>query len=499
MKRFRGTSLLLILFGSLAGSSVGLLGCQPALDPADESPGGSPAGSKGGSGGQTSGSASGGSGGGNSANTGGTAGGTSSGGAPGSGGANPGSGGANPGSGGGEGGAAGGASGQPDAGPGTPPAAGAGGGSAPDPEQPATPAATDLTKHKHSKIIKLDTTTAGAGVMGAVTKYPVAVILNAQNFDFAQAKDKGEDIRFSKMDGALLPYNVESWDKDAKTASIWVKLDEVKGNDNAQSFVMHWGNPEAGSASNPKAVFDVADGFMGVWHLNEEGNEMPGGYRDSSGYEAHGTGVKLAPGSRVDGRIGKGTRLANSKADWKGQWVRVDGPKVETAYNVSDKPITVSIWAKAASFPGHSTIGGYETVFSKGDTSWTFQRFSLRNVWEACTKGPGNVTWHNCAISKANIATEKWFHFMLVITPANLTLYINGVREAATGNGKRNSPHPFGIGQQTQSLMGKREWDGVVDEARVMGAARDPNWAKLDYESQREGSTFMSFGPTQTK
>ena len=35
----------------------------------------------------------------------------------------------------------------------------------------------------------------------------------------------------------------------------------MKGNDNAQSFVMHWGNPAAGSASSPKAVFSIADGF----------------------------------------------------------------------------------------------------------------------------------------------------------------------------------------------------------------------------------------------
>ena len=40
----------------------------------------------------------------------------------------------------------------------------------------------------------------------------MAVLLNAQNFDFTQAKPAGEDIRFSKMDGTLLPYNIETWD-----------------------------------------------------------------------------------------------------------------------------------------------------------------------------------------------------------------------------------------------------------------------------------------------
>ncbi len=477
-------------------SSLGLWACQPASQPAESEP---PAAS--GSGGHASDGT----------------GGSRTGGVSGTGGSESGSGGSagSPGNGSGSGGQTGGGTGgsepsnpaTPDAGG---PASDASGPSNPanptppggstDPVQPATPAPTNIAQHKYSKVIKMDTTAAGAGVMASVTKYPVAVVLNAQNFDFSQAKASGEDIRFTKMDGTtLLPFNIEAWDKAAQTAAIWVKLDEVKGNDNAQSFLMHWGNPEAGSASDPKTVFSMGDGFIGVFHLNEDGNEMPGGYRDSSSYEAHGTGVKLTPGSRVDARIGKGTRLTNSKASYLGQWVRVDGPKVEEMYNAATRSISVSIWAKAATFPGHSTIGGYETVFSKGDTSWTMQRFSLNRTWEACTKGPGNVTWHNCAVSKAQIATDQWFHFMVVITPTNLTLYINGVRDSGTSNGKRTSPHPFGIGQQTQSLMGKREWDGVLDEARVMAVARDANWAKLDFESQKEGSKFLSFGMTTTK
>src|SRR5262245_26398091 len=56
---------------------------------------------------------------------------------------------------------------------------------------PGTPGPTDLTKHKYSKVIKLDTTAAGANVMGDVAKYPVAVQLNANNFDFTQAKAAG--------------------------------------------------------------------------------------------------------------------------------------------------------------------------------------------------------------------------------------------------------------------------------------------------------------------
>jgi hypothetical protein len=277
-----------------------------------------------------------------------------------------------------------------------------------------------------------------------------------------------------------------------------VKLDQVMGNNDTQGFRMHWGHAGAPDASNSNAVFDVKDGYLGVWHLNEDGNVTPDGDKDASGYGAPGTGVNMAAGSRVDARIGKGTRLANSRADWKGQWIKVDGPKVIDMYNATaDRSITISAWARAASFPGHSTIGGYETVFSKGDTSWTLQKFSFNNTWESCTKAPGSG--HYCAISSRNrTMANVWFHFTLVVQRSGLSQFINGAQDGRTGNGGRVSQHPFGIGQQTQSLMGKREWDGIIDEVRVFSAAKDANWIKLEFESQREGSKFLTFGQTQT-
>jgi hypothetical protein len=45
----------------------------------------------------------------------------------------------------------------------------------------------------------------------------------------------------------------------------------------------------------------------------------------------------------------------------------------------------------------------------------------------------------------------------------------------------------------------KKGFDGIMDEVRVMPVERSADWAKLDYESQKEGSKFVSFGETQTK
>ena len=37
--------------------------------------------------------------------------------------------------------------------------------------------------------------------------------------------------------------------------------------------------------------------------------------------------------------------------------------------------------------------------------------------------------------------------------------------------------------------------DMIIDEARFIKTAKSDDWVKLDYESIREGSTFITFGP----
>ena len=172
----------------------------------------------------------------------------------------------------------------------------------------AAPAAGRWT---YSKNIVLDTTAAGANVAQDVQKYPLAVQLDSTRIDFAQAQPNGADIRFFDAAGKQLPHAIELWDREAGKAAIWVLLDVVKANTADQAIVMKWGNPTAPDASDSKAVFKRADGFVGVWHLDEDGNTTAGGYKDSSEHEAHGTGVGMIAGSRVDGRIGKASHLDN--------------------------------------------------------------------------------------------------------------------------------------------------------------------------------------------
>jgi hypothetical protein len=88
----------------------------------------------------------------------------------------------------------------------------------------------------------------------------------------------------------------------------------------------------------------------------------------------------------------------------------------------------------------------------------------------------------------------------VVFEEPGMKLYINGELNASESAGPWNKgDHDLGIGNQTQHLGGRRQWDGILDEARVMQVARSGSWAKLDYESQREAPTLLTFGETRSR
>lgn len=350
----------------------------------------------------------------------------------------------------------------------------------------------------YTKTISIDTSATGANVKADVEKFPLAVQLDATNFDFSQAAPGGVDVRFEKLDGTALPHSIEHWDAMGKTAALWVKVDKVSANLAGQKIRMVWGSPGAAAVADSKAVFSTADGFYGVWHLDEDGTTTAGGYKDSSAHEAHGTGINMIPGSRVNARIGKGINLDNKMGQNTARWVRVDGDKTSAFNPSATTAITASVWVLAHSYPIYS----YETILSKGDTSWSLQRVQYESTgYQSCLLAGGQPGYHFCIYDfvKQPLVTEQWLHFMLVLQQPKMTLYINGELNAeGTGSGWNQGSHPLGIGNQTQ-FTSRRQWDGTLDEARVMQGARSASWAKLDFETQRPMQKAVTYGATEPR
>lgn len=343
------------------------------------------------------------------------------------------------------------------------------------------PSPMPLTAWKMHRDVKLNTSATGAGIMTTLENYPVAVKLNKDNFDFSQAKDDGSDLRFAKADGTLLPHEIELWDKAGQTAAIWVKT-QVKGNDATQAFVMYWGNPVVPSTSDSKAVFSQAENWVAVWHLGDDAAVTPDGFKDATGVNP-GTGHNLEKGASRPGPMGNGTNLDHLKK----QGVKV----VENRKNFDmAKNMTFEIWGFVRSF-GYDK--GYESYMTKGDESWRYMRSGKTALTEICNDGNSPV----CVFSKSSVAFGKWYHFAGVHEGRVVRLYMNGKREgqgtAGTEAGSFGD-HAVTLGFSLHKMVEQRFMDMIIDEARVTKDSKTDDWIKLDYESLREGSTFVTFG-----
>jgi hypothetical protein len=331
------------------------------------------------------------------------------------------------------------------------------------------------TAHKN---IVLNTSATGANVSGDVKNFPVAVQLNATNFDFTQAKPMGEDLRFTDAAGTALPYEIESWDAAGKKAAVWVKTD-VKGNNATQNIVMYWGNPAATGAGDSKAVFAAADGWVGGWHMGEAGNTTEGGYKDAA-----------------DCRVGK---CPEFNAAGK-RYLKLNGTEKNKLFDLTQK-LTFSIWHKATKY-----TGDYVTMFSKGDDSWRVQMYGNagwsggKYVSEMCVEGPGDGNVDICMGHESiDLKPGTWYHLVVVHEHPNVKYYVNGVAQSSNPGGTWVSMPNTTVGIGYQSKGGPtRFFDGYLDEARFLNVSKDANWVKLDFESQKEGSKLLEFGTVST-
>ena len=118
------------------------------------------------------------------------------------------------------------------------------------------------------KKIALDTTSAGAEISQNLAEYPVLIRLHSGNFDFTQANENGDDLRFVGTDDTtLLKYHIEQFEAFDEIAYVWVKVPQLAAGSDQGHIWLYYGNKAAVSGGDPKSTFDPQ--FQAVYHFNE--------------------------------------------------------------------------------------------------------------------------------------------------------------------------------------------------------------------------------------
>ena len=350
---------------------------------------------------------------------------------------------------------------------------------------------------------KLNTTTAGAGITSAQTKFPVLIRLTTAHRAIFQASDSS-NIRFANGSGAHLPYQIDSWSKAPgdTAAAIWVLADNVSAS-GITTVRMYYNQSSGVSRSNGALVFGKDNGFRSVWHL---GNTSTTALRTNSvgGAPAAKPNNIVAPGQA--GVIGLADTLSGGNgANLTGSFFRLaDTTSMDTAYFADfTGGMTYSVWSsiRAAANPVQTKLNTYvrffsgaagtatnnppaDLAFGRRDNTSIIQ-FETRNA----TANLGTIQSNTTALDTASGAWQLMTVTLGSGTTPAVRMFVNG---ALVGSGNMtgstiNTP-------RRRMFIGKTSWTdscfkGLLDDAVLSNVARSDDWVKLTYKNQKPGAT----------
>ncbi|NKQ39581.1 MAG: DUF2341 domain-containing protein [Methanosarcinales archaeon] len=351
----------------------------------------------------------------------------------------------------------------------------------PPPADPTPPPAEPVPPFLTGFNFRIPITIPHTKVTTNEVNCPVYIRLRQANFNFANAQNNGNDIRFTKDDGqTLLNFERDRHDGVNLKGDYIVKIPNISSI-NDTKFFMYYGNPNATDGANPTAVWDA--NFMGRWSLKEDPTGIAPQMKDSTANNNHGT-------------VHGGMTAANSVEGQIGRALDFDG--------VNDKiNIPNTILPNSHAF----TISGW--FFNKGENATTenwqvlvdlrgqYSIFILLNEQDDATN-PGAIRFwiHDGTTSynlfSSNISINTWCFFTATWDGTNMRIYINGVE---VGNKIAANPTT----NTTQSRIGKdnttinRGWfNGIIDEIRISNITRSSSWVDLQYKTQKD--TLLNYG-----
>jgi len=314
----------------------------------------------------------------------------------------------------------------------------------------------------------------------SLNNYQVKIELNPGNFDYANAQENGDDIRFFDLLGETkFDYWIEGWNT-AGISEIWV---EIPGS-GTDGFLMEYGNSSATSESNYDNVFikdySHESGLSGQWLMNEGSGSTT---VDSSGQGNDGT-IQSAVywrdseggqwDSRSDIKFTTGKHLYNNVA----------GGDSNNRINIADVPeldlttgATVEMWFK----PHEINFGTrYTRMISKGQEGANMYAIIL----DGDNKPYFYLTGPNTsANSNTTLGANAWYHLVGTYDGTDIKIYLNNELKGTT-----NAPGTITTNNDTLAIGNNSDGStdrpayGYFDDVRVYSRALTASEITAHYE-----------------
>jgi|CXWL01.1.fsa_nt_gi biopolymer transport protein ExbB len=293
------------------------------------------------------------------------------------------------------------------------------------------------------------------GIKSAVTQAPVLVRLHTGNFDFANAKDDGGDIRFvAEDDKTPLKYHIEKYDPINEMALVWVQVPQLSEG-KAATIYLYSANQKASAGDDAANTYDA--NTTAVYHFDEKGG-MP---QDSTANANHAAqfSAKLDTATLIGG---------GATFDGKSVMAIAASPSLKIAAN---QGVTVSAWVKITT-PQANAI-----LFQQQDGDKSLVLGIEAGKLYASSGGVSTP-------KTAEVAAGSWHHVAFT-AGSSLIVYLDG-NEVGT------------VAAPVADMQGNvtvgKGYVGEFDELEISNAARSADWIKLSAKGQNSDSLLLAYG-----
>lgn len=292
---------------------------------------------------------------------------------------------------------------------------------------------------------------ADLSATAVVKEFPVVLRLHGDTFPFTSAQADGADLRVTDASGRSLALEIESWDKAAGEAVVWVRVPEIRGA-TRQELELHWGNPQAKAVSDGSKVFSRDNGYLSVWHMGQEVKDAVGTLPS-----------KVVGTKPIEGLIGGARSFAGKEGVFSGDKI--------TGYPTDASSHTTSAWIKPTR--SNSTIIAWGNEAGGRGSKVRFQLRAPQHLHVdsnfSDVDGPSNLT------------PDEWHYVTHTYDKNDGRLYLDGKLDGkASPTLNIKSPARLWIG----GWYDVYSYEGDMDEVRVASVARSPEWIKLEYANQ---------------
>ncbi len=276
---------------------------------------------------------------------------------------------------------------------------------------------------------------------------------------------------------AITGYELERYNASTGEVVMWVKVSSLTSS--STPFVLAYGNSSLTTDGSSTGTW--SNGFDGVYHLKDGTTLNVNSATGSNNGTNHNT--VTATTGQIDG--------AGSFASASTQYVDcgtgfVPGGGI-TAF-------TLSAWVKATSFPN-----AYNSVIGWGGASRNMFLFVKSTGKLACgfvTTGPTQIIYDGSG--SHTLSTGTWYYLTVTgIGTGGLIGYVNAASDGTASSASGVLGGTFSTRIGSDPAVSTREWNGVIDEARVStnsGVVRSPNWITTEYNNQSAPGTFETLG-----